>query len=90
MSKNMKSRPSKTRTFGRLWMLFRTAPQLMLSSKVPLHLKAIFGGAIVLYWILPDLMPFIPIDDMVFTMILIPWFTRIAEKYQRPTIPTQS
>lgn len=89
MPYNSRTPRGKTRTFARLWMLFRTAPQLMLSSKVPLHLKAIFGAAIVLYWILPDLMPFIPIDDMVFTMILIPWFTRIAEKYEQPTLPTR-
>ena len=71
----------KTRTRGRLLSLFRTAPAMLFSSKVPFRMKALFAGAVLLYWVLPDLMPFMPIDDMLFTLIVIPWFSNRAAKY---------
>ncbi|TVX92518.1 hypothetical protein [Paenibacillus agilis] len=75
---------SRTRSYGRLWSLFRAAPKMLTSRKVPFKLKAFFVGAVVLYWLLPDFMPFIPIDDIAFTMIVIPWFTKKAQQYDHP------
>ncbi|MDK8182441.1 hypothetical protein [Paenibacillus sp. UMB4589-SE434] len=88
MSANRLNQPSSSRppkrTWGRLWFLFRSAPALLGSRYVPFKLKFFFVGAVFLYWIMPDLMPFMPIDDIVFTMVLIPWFSKQAKKYEPP------
>lgn len=37
---------------------------------------------VILYWVLPDLMPLLPIDDIGFTMLLMNWFvSRVERKY---------
>lgn len=72
---------SSKRTKGRLLTLFQSAPTLLLSPKVPWKMKALFVGAVLLYWVLPDLLPLLPIDDVLFTIIVIPWFAKRAAKY---------
>ncbi|MDU5143426.1 MAG: hypothetical protein E6230_14700 [Paenibacillus dendritiformis] len=61
--------------------LFRAAPRLLLSPRVPLKEKGIFAGLVLLYWVMPDFVPFMPIDDILFTMILMPWFSKRVMKY---------
>lgn len=44
--------------------------------------KLLFTIPALLYWVLPDFMPFIPIDDIGVTMLLMGWFTaRMDRKY---------
>ncbi|GIO84320.1 hypothetical protein J25TS5_12520 [Paenibacillus faecis] len=33
-----------------------------------------------MYWVLPDVLPFIPIDDIAVTMLLMNWFVDRAER----------
>ena len=73
------------RTKSRFLALFRTAPAMLFSPKVPWKLKLLFVGAVVLYWVLPDLLPFMPIDDVFFTLIVIRWFSQRAAKYDTET-----
>ncbi len=44
--------------------------------------KLLFLVPVVLYWVLPDFMPLLPIDDIGFTMLLMNWFvSRVERKY---------
>lgn len=44
--------------------------------------KLLFFIPAVLYWVLPDAIPFLPIDDIGVTMLLMNWFVgRIDRKY---------
>jgi hypothetical protein len=61
--------------------LFRSAPRLLCSPRVPLQEKGIFVGLVLLYWAMPDVMPLMPVDDMLFTLILMPWFSKRVMKY---------
>lgn len=72
----------------KLWSLkrwshiFRRLPRLITSSKVPLPEKLLFLVPAGLYWVLPDVMPFMPVDDIAVTMLLMNWFvTRAERKY---------
>ncbi|PZD95924.1 hypothetical protein DNH61_10820 [Paenibacillus sambharensis] len=48
--------------------------------------KLLFLLPVALYWVLPDVMPFVPVDDIAVTMFAAEWFTRRAEsKY--PNVP---
>lgn len=58
---------------GRLWHILR-------SSEVSLKDKLIFIVPVALYWVLPDFMPFIPIDDAAVTALAATWFTSAMEK----------
>jgi uncharacterized membrane protein YkvA (DUF1232 family) len=62
--------------------IFRRVPRLMISSQIPLFEKLLFVIPALLYWILPDVLPFIPIDDLAVTALLMNWFvTRVERKY---------
>jgi len=44
--------------------------------------KLLFGIPVVVYWIMPDMLPFMPIDDIAVTMMLASWFSdRMERKY---------
>lgn len=44
--------------------------------------KLLFAIPVLLYWVLPDALPFIPLDDIAVTMILSEWFARrMSKKY---------
>ena len=44
--------------------------------------KLLFLVPVALYWVLPDFMPFLPIDDIGVTMLLMNWFvSRVERKY---------
>jgi len=60
------------RTFVRIFQLLR-------SKDVSLLDKLIFSVPVFLYWVLPDVMPFMPIDDIAVTMLLAEWFARRME-----------
>lgn len=76
--------------------VLRRLPGLLVSPRVPLGDKLLFCVPALLYWVLPDIIipiPFMPLDDIGVTMLLINWFvTRTERKYpdlsdsQRPRI----
>lgn len=52
------------------------------SPDVAMGDKLLFVIPAVLYWVLPDVIPFMPIDDIGVTMLLMNWFVgRIDRKY---------
>lgn len=62
--------------------IFNTSRKYIVSSEVTLGDKLLFAVPVLLYWVLPDLMPFLPIDDIGITMLLMGWFvSRMDRKY---------
>lgn len=56
--------------------------QLLKSKDVALLDKLIFTVPVLVYWIVPDVLPFMPIDDIAVTMIVADWFARrMGRKY---------
>lgn len=52
------------------------------SPALPLREKALLLIPAVLYWVLPDAMPYVPLDDIAVTLLLSNWFIRrIENKY---------
>lgn len=44
--------------------------------------KLLFIIPVLVYWVMPDLLPFLPVDDIAVTMIIAEWFARrMARKY---------
>lgn len=61
---------------------FKLIFQLITSSRVLWWEKLLFIVPVAIYWISPDLMPFLPVDDIAFTMIVAQAFaSRMARKY---------
>lgn len=62
------------RTFVRIF-------QLLLSKNVSLLDKLIFSVPVLLYWVMPDVLPLplLPIDDIAVTMLIAEWFARRME-----------
>ncbi|XID95516.1 hypothetical protein ACF3MZ_13785 [Paenibacillaceae bacterium WGS1546] len=58
---------------ARVWRILR-------SDKVSAADKLLFIAPVALYWILPDFMPFMPIDDLAFTAIAGGWYARAMER----------
>jgi uncharacterized membrane protein YkvA (DUF1232 family) len=56
-------------TFGLIFKLLK-------SRDVELKDKLLFGVPVLLYWVLPDVLPMMPIDDIAVTMIVSEWFAR--------------
>jgi len=54
--------------------------KLLLDPRVSRKKKLAFPLIIVAYWILPDILPFLPMDDLLFTVLMTYWFTRSAER----------
>ncbi|CAM2961920.1 hypothetical protein PASE110613_09805 [Paenibacillus sediminis] len=72
----------------KLWSLrrwshvFRRLPRLLTSPEVSLGDKLLFVIPVILYWVLPDVLPMIPLDDIGVTMLLMNWFVnRVERKY---------
>ncbi|MBT2289417.1 hypothetical protein J7E73_09785 [Paenibacillus albidus] len=62
--------------------ILRNTWQYVISPQVAIPDKLLFTVPVLLYWILPDLMPFMPIDDIGVTMLLMGWFVaRMERKY---------
>ncbi|MNY79996.1 hypothetical protein D3C86_2208690 [compost metagenome] len=56
--------------------------RLLSSSKVPLGEKLLFVIPAAVYWVMPDVMPFMPLDDIAVTLLLAGWFaSRMEKKY---------
>lgn len=56
--------------------------KLLSSEKVPWKEKLLFLVPAGLYWVLPDAMPFFPLDDIAVTILLAGWFAgRMEKKY---------
>lgn len=56
--------------------------RLLKSRHVALTDKLLFVVPVALYWVLPDALPFIPVDDIAVTMIVAEWFARrMGRKY---------
>ncbi|OMF21328.1 hypothetical protein BK133_28515 [Paenibacillus sp. FSL H8-0548] len=55
--------------------------QLLRSKDVSLLDKLVFSIPVLLYWVMPDVLPlpFLPIDDIAVTMVLAEWFARRME-----------
>lgn len=54
--------------------------RLLLDPRVSRQKKLAFPLVIAAYWILPDLLPFLPLDDLLITALVTYWFTRSAAK----------
>ena len=58
------------------------------SPMVPLWEKILLAAPAALYWVLPDVLPYLPFDDIAVTVILANWFmNRIEKKYPQVTYP---
>lgn len=71
--------------WSRLWSfrhwgyIFRRVPRLLRSRRIPLLDKLLLVVPALVYWVIPDVLPFIPIDDIAVTMLLMNWFVSHAE-----------
>ncbi|WP_425313135.1 hypothetical protein [Paenibacillus mangrovi] len=66
---------------GQLW-------RYLSSSQVSILDKLSFVVPVLLYWVLPDVMPFVPIDDIGVTLIVMGWFvSRMEKKYPSLSAP---
>jgi uncharacterized membrane protein YkvA (DUF1232 family) len=54
--------------------------KLLIARDVAIIDKLLFLVPVILYWVLPDAIPFLPIDDIAVTMLLADWFARRMEK----------
>ncbi|MGO4107166.1 hypothetical protein [Paenibacillus sp. YAF4_2] len=54
--------------------------KLLIARDVAIIDKLLFLVPVILYWVLPDALPFLPIDDIAVTMLLADWFARRMEK----------
>ncbi|MDQ1909849.1 hypothetical protein RAC89_04925 [Paenibacillus sp. GD4] len=60
--------------------VFRRIVPLLRSPRVPLYEKLLFAVPVLVYWIMPDVMPYLPIDDIAVGLLLMNWFTNRAER----------
>ncbi|MNI04491.1 hypothetical protein D3C73_574140 [compost metagenome] len=71
---------------NKLWNLrhwshvFKRAFRLLKSPGVPLGAKLLFAIPALLYWVLPDILPLLPFDDIAVTMVLANLFTATMER----------
>jgi uncharacterized membrane protein YkvA (DUF1232 family) len=54
--------------------------RLLTAREVRLLDKLLYAVPVLLYWVLPDFIPFLPIDDIAVTMIAAEWYTRYMER----------
>lgn len=59
--------------FARIWRLLR-------SPHVRVQHKLLFLLPVALYWVLPDAMPMMPLDDIAVTMLAANWFAGWMER----------
>ncbi|MDQ0170976.1 hypothetical protein [Paenibacillus tundrae] len=76
-------------SFKRWSEVFRRLPRLLRATEIPLREKLLFIVPALLYWVLPDVMPFMPIDDIGVTLILMNWFVSRAER-KYPVLPSST
>ncbi|MCL6604366.1 MAG: hypothetical protein K6T94_15995 [Paenibacillus sp.] len=62
--------------------IFRNSWQYIVAPEVAFADKLLFAIPVIIYWVMPDLLPFMPIDDIGVTMLLTGWFvSRMERKY---------
>ncbi|MFK7695201.1 hypothetical protein [Paenibacillus sp. HJGM_3] len=62
--------------------VIRRVVRLLASPRIPVREKLLFLIPVVVYWVMPDALPFLPIDDIAVTMLLMGWFSgRMESKY---------
>lgn len=68
----------------RHWLhVFKRVWKLLGSSRVPIWEKLVFTVPALLYVVLPDALPMLPIDDIAVVMLLANWFAeRMEKKYK--------
>lgn len=75
---------------GKLRRMVTIVPRvwrLLSSSRVPLKEKLLFVIPAAVYWVMPDVMPLVPIDDIAVTLLLAGWFSsRMEKKYGDPPV----
>ncbi|CAG7650515.1 hypothetical protein ACFQI7_22170 [Paenibacillus allorhizosphaerae] len=60
--------------------VFSRIVPLLRSPKVPLGEKLLFAVPALVYIVMPDVLPYLPIDDVAVTLLLMNWFTSRAER----------
>ncbi|WP_409345610.1 hypothetical protein [Paenibacillus sp. MBLB4367] len=68
----------------RHWLhVFKRVWRLLGSAQVPVWEKLLFAVPALLYVVLPDVLPLLPIDDIAVVMLLANWFAaRMENKYR--------
>ncbi len=59
---------------------FRRFSSILFDSRVSFGKKFIFIFLVSIYWLLPDLLPFVPLDDLLFTFLGSLVFMKMAKK----------
>ncbi|MFC5649231.1 hypothetical protein ACFPYJ_08820 [Paenibacillus solisilvae] len=54
--------------------------RLLISKEVKTMDKLLYLVPVLLYWVMPDVLPFLPIDDIAVTMIAAEFYTRYMER----------
>ncbi len=76
---------AKNVSAGKIRRILTVLPRvwrLLSSSRVPLGEKLLFIIPAAVYWVMPDVMPFMPLDDIAVTLLLAGWFAaRMEKKY---------
>lgn len=54
--------------------------KLIIAREVAITDKLLFLVPVILYWVLPDVLPVVPVDDIAVTMLIADWFARRMEK----------
>lgn len=82
------------KSWAKLWMRLPSRVwRTLRSPRVSLADKLLLVVPVLLYWVLPDWMPFMPVDDIAFTVALAGWFAgRMERKYGlgAPELPDRS
>lgn len=69
------------KSFGRLWSRLPSRVwNILRSPQVKPADKLGFIVPVALYWVLPDVMPFVPIDDVAVTVLAAAWYARRMER----------
>ncbi|MEK3883593.1 hypothetical protein [Paenibacillus sp. PL2-23] len=56
--------------------------RILTAKQVRLGDKLLFALPVLVYWIMPDVLPMMPVDDIAVTMIIAEWFAqRMSRKY---------
>lgn len=54
--------------------------RLLASPGVRLADKLLYLVPVAVYWVMPDVLPFLPVDDIAVTMLAAEWYTRYMER----------
>jgi uncharacterized membrane protein YkvA (DUF1232 family) len=62
--------------------VIRRVVRLLIHTEVDWRDKLWFSIPVIIYWIVPDVLPLLPIDDIAVTMFVANWFAeRMEHKY---------